>query len=174
MQAKPKRKLFIALSIICLLLAGVLLFIGLGVPSIDHSRYNEEDSLFYEATFKSIEDEKDSYIICVYESDYKLTVDKNAVKGADILNGLVDGDKISFRSFFKMDADTPAQYKYLPIITLQTSEEDIVTFESSLAALSQDESKILITSIIFAVLFFIGAILCILHLVGIIPQKAKN
>ncbi len=180
MQVKPKRKLFIFLSIICLLLVAVLIFIGLGIPHIEHSRYNEKNSIFYEATFKSFEDEKDnnlikgSYIICVYESEYKLTVDKNAVIDADILTGLVDGDKISFRSFFEMKADTPEQYKYLPVIMLNAGGKDIVTFESSLAALSQNENSILIASIIFAALFFTGAILCILHLAGIIPKKPKE
>ncbi len=174
MQVKPKRKLFIFLSIICLLLVAVLIFIGLGIPRIEHSRYNEKNSIFYEATFKSIGEEKDNFIICVYESEYKLTVDKNAVIDADILTGLVDGDKISFRSFFEMKADTPEQYKYLPVIMLNAGGKDIVTFESSLAALSQNENSILIASIIFAALFFTGAILCILHLAGIIPKKPKK
>lgn len=173
MRNKPNKIIFIILTVVCFLLAGVILFIGFGVTAMDLSHYDEKHTHEYEVTFAKKEMDGAMWLIYVEEYDCAFVFERSAVANEENFNKLTKGDNLSFRSFFKIENVEDAELTKITIIALNSEGNDIVTFESSKSVQEQKAKKVKIVCIVFASLFIIVAILPILYCVGVIPIKKK-
>ncbi|MDE6598021.1 MAG: hypothetical protein K2K60_05230 [Clostridia bacterium] len=171
MQVKSKRKLFIALTVICFVLAAVIMFIGFGVTAISLSTYDEKHTHEYAATLNRVETDRTMYLIYVNEYNRVLTFDCAAVTDEESFINLKHGDHLQFRSFFKMESLEHDDLVKTPIVTLTCEGKDIVTFKSSKSVEAKKAIKVKTGCSVFAAVFVVGAILFILCCAGIIPIK---
>ena len=174
MQVKYKKKLFIVLSVICFVLAAVMLFLGFGVTAISASKYDEKHTYEYAATFNKAETDRTMYLIYVNEYNRVLTFDCAAVIDEDIFINLKKGDTLLFRSFFKLENSEQKDLVKTPIVTLSCEGKDIVTFKSSKSVEVKKAKNANIGCSVFAVIFIAVAILFLLCYVGIIPIKKRR
>ncbi|MDE6868590.1 MAG: hypothetical protein K2J83_05570, partial [Clostridia bacterium] len=150
MTSKSKKIAYAFSTVICFLVAGLMLFIGFGIPAISFSRYNESNTYEYEATFIKKETSANGWQIYVREYDCFLTFASGALADKQNLYNLTAGDKLSFRSEMKIETiEETENINSFPIVTLSSEGNDIVTFESSKAFEEKETISNRITCIVF-------------------------
>lgn len=169
---KTGKKKFIILLVLSLVLVAISLFIGYGVPKISKQKYTEEKTNEYTAYFQYKERNNDYYLLYLNNCKCSLQVNSATIINQEAFDSLTNGTKIIFRSVFIFDASNQRE-DFLPIVSLKTDKNEIVTLESTRNTVTGDDIKIIITATVFSVFFLIGAIICILYIVGVLKTKPK-
>lgn len=166
-----KRKWLIIGLIICLCLTGVSLFIA-SAPMYK-TTYDNSNTVEHSATVKNVIPKDKGFEIEVNEYSCNLYFSDDKIVDEESLLGLHYGDKITFNVPKSLDATlSDNNVPTLGIVTLKTGNVYIVTFESHNRVAEKSNLKLTITACVFSVLFFSGAVICIVFLIK--KQKINN
>ena len=159
---------------ICSLLMVLVLFVSIFVPRMfDYA--SEENTINFEATIKSIKIDEANEVISIVSKEYQTEI---VVFTKNILDlGSIDGLIVGETIYFRIEKEWKSQFtndelEIISIVTLETSEIEIVTFDSFNAKMKKDKEKVKTTGIVLACIFALGAGICFLK--SCIKPSSKN
>lgn len=158
----------IVISSICVVLAGVLLFIGFVIPKFSQTRV-EISLIENEATVVEIEEVDDGYLIQTEEYNSKLFLRLDAIFNKQALIELSSGEKLYFK-LPKLAEDTlqDFQIEQIAVATIRTDTEEIITAKSFYESEKLASKKILTVCTVGAVL-----LICVALVNGVIMIRKK-
>ena len=145
-------------SIVCFLLAVVVLFIGFIVPLFKGTQFEVEDVEREASVVEVLEDKKD-YLIVTNEFSCKLFLGSNAIIDREAIENISPGEKIYFtiRKLTVNPLEHP-QLEQIFVVSFRTETTDIITIESYKNTEKQSLNKIKSTCVVMASILFCVAI----------------